>query len=121
MSTIFKRPKLPNFDLMTVEDIRRYTDQFEGVFFAVPLDGQYCFGRVLRRPITACYDLPPSGIRPIDEIEQAPVLISYDGRHQRCSGRAAMEDSREGASAWGAGGAVKILPRDLPLRSYRCL
>lgn len=79
MSTIFKRPKLPNFDLMTKEEIRQYTDQFEGVFFAVPLDGQYCFGRVLRRTITACYDLPPSGIRPIDEIEQAPVLFRATG------------------------------------------
>lgn len=79
MNTPFKRPKLPNFDRMTTEEVRRYSDQFEGVFFAIPLDGQFCFGRVLRRTIAACYDLPPSSVRPIDEIERAPILFRATG------------------------------------------
>jgi len=79
MSTQFKRPKLPDFRSMTSEESRRYLDQFEGVFFAIPLDGQFCFGRVLRHTITACYDRLSPTILPIDEIERLPILFRFTG------------------------------------------
>lgn len=79
MSTEFKRPKLPDFRMMSSEEIRRFFDQFEGVFFAIPLDGQFCFGRVLRHTITACYDRLSPTILPIDEIEHLPILFRSTG------------------------------------------
>ncbi len=79
MNSDFKRPKLPDFRPMSREDIRRFVDQFEGVFFAIPLDGQFCFDRVLRRSITACYDRLSPTILPIDEIEHLPILFRCTG------------------------------------------
>jgi Immunity protein 26 len=79
MSTDFKRPKLPDFKSMSDEQVDHFVDQFEGVFFAIPLDGQFCFGRVHRRSITACYDRLSPTILPIDEIERLPILFRSTG------------------------------------------
>ncbi len=60
---------------MSRAKFRQFLDSIIGSFVAIPLDGEFAFGRVAREGRLACYDLKSPGILPIDRIKQAPILF----------------------------------------------
>ena len=59
----------------TREDHRRYLDRVVGNFLAIPLDGEFAFGRIVNKALLACYDLKSPTIPSIETIAKAPVLF----------------------------------------------
>ncbi|MGQ0675144.1 MAG: Imm26 family immunity protein [Rhodospirillales bacterium] len=60
----------------TREQHQKYLDQVVGNFIAIPLDGEFGFGRIVNRALVAFYDLKSPTILPIEVIEKAPVLFT---------------------------------------------
>ena len=67
------RSKLPS--RMNEAEFDSFLDEQIGAFFAIPLDGTYGFGRVVRRGHLACYDLKSPVTPSLDEIEKARILF----------------------------------------------
>jgi hypothetical protein len=60
-----------------------------GNVFAIPLgDGKYGYGRVLREPLMAFYDLRTSGIADLDEVLKSPIAFSVWVMHRALTGGA---------------------------------
>jgi Immunity protein 26 len=60
---------------MSHAELRRFIDSIVGSFVAIPLNGEYGFGRVAREARIACYDVKASNILPIAQVKRAPVLF----------------------------------------------
>lgn len=56
-------------------EFHKFLDSVIGSFVAIPLNGEFGFGRVAREGRLACYDLKSSSILPVDQIIQVPVLF----------------------------------------------
>ena len=52
-----------------------------GNFLAIPLDGAFAYGRVVRNARLACYDLRSEFVLPIEEVEKAKVLFTIPVYH----------------------------------------
>lgn len=68
------RPKRPSE--MNKREIDEFRTRHLGDFFAIPIDGEFCFARFARGGKLACYDLHSPTILPLDEIEKAPVMFT---------------------------------------------
>lgn len=55
--------------------LTKFIDSIVGSFVAIPLNGEYGFGRVAREARIACYDIKAPSILPIAQIKKAPVLF----------------------------------------------
>lgn len=83
---------------MSRAEFREFLDSIIGSFVAIPLNGEFGFGRVAREGRLACYDLKSQNILPIDRIKQVPILFlvglhfdSYFAEGWRFIGKAPLE------------------------------
>jgi hypothetical protein len=60
---------------MSDAELDRFLAETIGTFFAIPLDGEYGFARVVRRGHLAGYDLKSRSIPSLDAIEAAGILF----------------------------------------------
>jgi hypothetical protein len=67
-----KRRKRPS--RMSEPEFRRFLDDTIRTFYAIPLNGEFGFGRMVRDGDLACYAIKSPTIPSLDEIERAPVL-----------------------------------------------
>ena len=68
-----KRSKRPS--RMNDAEFDQFLDEVIGTFYAIPLDGEYGFGRVVRSGHLACYDLKSQAVPTLDDIEVAKILF----------------------------------------------
>jgi len=60
---------------MSRAEFQRFLDSIIGSFVAIPLNGEFGFGRVAREARIACYDIKAPVILPVAQIREAPVLF----------------------------------------------
>jgi len=83
---------------MSRVEFRNYLDSIIGSFVAIPIDGEFGFGRVVRDGALACYDLKARDIPPLEQIKRAPILFivgvhfdTYVAKGWRLLGKALLE------------------------------
>ena len=68
-----RHPEPPRF--IIERQSQRFLETAPGNFLAIPLDGEFAFGRIAKGGKVACYDLKLPAIPPLEVIEKVPVLF----------------------------------------------